>query len=117
MDEGAYGLSMRHVGAGARLATVMRAPMRPRAVAGDVVETLVSLDAVAAMLGGSVAGRMRWGGCSPRVLRYGFALVTSCAYKPFREPGRVDARRSRPFRRPTTRSGCHHDCRPIAVRP
>jgi 2-haloacid dehalogenase len=59
--------------------------MRPRAVAVDVVETLVSLDAVAASLDAAgVRGQpLEW--FFARLLRDGFALAASGAYRPFPE--------------------------------
>lgn len=63
----------------------MVAATRPSAVAVDVVETLVSLDAVAAMLDELAVGPHALDRFFTRLLRDGFALAASGAYKPFNE--------------------------------
>ncbi len=63
----------------------MVAATKPRAVAFDVVETLVSLDAVAAVLDELGVGPYALERMFSRMLRDGFALAASDAYKPFRE--------------------------------
>lgn len=63
----------------------MVAPTKPRAVAFDVVETLVSLDAVAVVLDGLGAGPHALERMFTRMLRDGFALAASGGYKPFAE--------------------------------
>ena len=63
----------------------MVAPTRPRAVTVDVVETLVSLDAVAAVLEDLDAGPHALDRFFTRLLRDGFALAASGAYSPFRD--------------------------------
>jgi 2-haloacid dehalogenase len=63
----------------------MVAANRPSAVTVDVVETLVSLDAVAAVLDGLGVGPHAIDRLFTRLLRDGFALAASGAYRPFRE--------------------------------
>jgi 2-haloacid dehalogenase len=63
----------------------MVAATRPSAVAVDVVETLVSLDAVAAVLEEFGVGPHALDRVFTRLLRDGFALAASGAYRPFRE--------------------------------
>jgi 2-haloacid dehalogenase len=60
-------------------------PQRPRAVALDVVETLVSLDAVARALGDAGVEAEPLERFFTRLLRDGFALAASGAYRPFPE--------------------------------
>jgi 2-haloacid dehalogenase len=63
----------------------MPAAQRPRAVAVDVVETLVSLDAVALALGDHGLGPDAGERLFARLLRDGFVLAASGAYRPFRD--------------------------------
>jgi 2-haloacid dehalogenase len=63
----------------------MVAATKPSAVAVDVVETLVSLDAVAAVLEDLGVGPHALDRFFTRLLRDGFALAASGAYRPFRE--------------------------------
>jgi 2-haloacid dehalogenase len=63
----------------------MPAAQRPRAVAVDVVETLVSLDAVAVALEDEGLGPDSVERLFTRLLRDGFALAASGAYRPFRD--------------------------------
>jgi 2-haloacid dehalogenase len=63
----------------------MAAATRPRAVTVDVVETLVSLDAVAAVLNEFDVGPQALDRFFSRLLPDGFALAASATYKPFRE--------------------------------
>jgi hypothetical protein len=59
--------------------------MKPRAVALDVIETLASLDAVAAALDDAGVGAAPVERFFTRLLREGFALAASGAYRPFPE--------------------------------
>lgn len=63
----------------------MVATTRPRAVTVDVIETLVSLDAVAAALDGLGVGPHARDRLFTRLLRDGFALAASGAYRPFHD--------------------------------
>jgi 2-haloacid dehalogenase len=63
----------------------MAVATRPSAVTVDVVETLVSLDAVAAVLEEFAVGSHALERFFTRLLRDGFALAASGSYKPFRE--------------------------------
>ncbi|MGH9192801.1 MAG: HAD family hydrolase [Acidimicrobiales bacterium] len=63
----------------------MPAARRPWAVAVDVVETLVSLDAVAVALEDHGLGPDAGGWLFSRLLRDGFALACSGAYRPFHD--------------------------------
>jgi 2-haloacid dehalogenase len=63
----------------------MAAATRPSAVTVDVVETLVSLDAVAAVLEELAVGGHALDRFFTRLLRDGFALAASGTYKPFRD--------------------------------
>jgi 2-haloacid dehalogenase len=63
----------------------MAAAPRPSAVTVDVVETLVSLDAVAAVLDEFGVGAHALERLFTRLLRDGFALAASGAFRPFRE--------------------------------
>jgi 2-haloacid dehalogenase len=65
----------------------MAAARRPSAVTVDVVETLVSLDAVAAVLDELGVGAHALERFFTRLLRDGFALAASGAFRPFREVG------------------------------
>jgi 2-haloacid dehalogenase len=63
----------------------MPSRMKPRAVALDVIETLVSLDAVAAVLDDAGVEAAPVERFFTRLLRDGFALAASGAYRPFPE--------------------------------
>jgi 2-haloacid dehalogenase len=63
----------------------MSSLMRPRAGAVDVVETLVSLDAIAASLDAAGVEGQPVDRLFTRLLRDGFALAASDAYRPFPE--------------------------------
>jgi 2-haloacid dehalogenase len=62
----------------------MPAAQRPRAVAVDIVETLVSLDALAVALEAHGLGPGAVERLFTRLLRDGFALAASGAFRPFR---------------------------------
>ena len=63
----------------------MNTPSRPQAVAFDVVETLVSLEAVGAALDGYEVGPYGLERFFTRMLRDGCALAASGGYRPFRD--------------------------------
>jgi 2-haloacid dehalogenase len=99
--------------------------MRPSAVTVDVVETLFSLDAVAAVLDRLGVGPHGLDRLFTRLLRDGFALAASGAYTPFREVADGALRAIAPALTPRQRTdvvaafaslGAHPDARPALER-